>query len=98
MSLLSHPKNCLQAESKRITYDMSVIKNCNAPMIWIVGPPGCGRTTQAEFLSQYLNFELISTALLIKKEANAESKRGQIISEILKDGNKKVPDASIIFL
>ncbi|GJQ66863.1 hypothetical protein Trydic_g7887 [Trypoxylus dichotomus] len=81
---------------QRTQYDMSIVKKRNLPIIWLVGPPGSGRTTQANILSENLGYDAISIASLIRNEANFQTERGQTIKEVLEDKTKRIPDTMIV--
>lgn len=72
---------------------MSSIKTKSLPIIWLVGPPGVGRNTQATLLSQNLDFANIRVADLLRDEAKKDTDRGRLIYEGLFRG-KKIPDVT----
>lgn len=77
---------------------MSIVKKRNLPIIWLVGPPGSGRTTQASILSENLGYDTISIAQLIRNESNLQTERGQTIKEALEDKTKRIPDVTYIIV
>lgn len=61
----------------------------------ILGAPGAGKGTQAEFLSQKLNIPTISTGAIIRDEIKKETDLGILANGYIKDG-KLVPDEVVI--
>nr|XP_022903570.1 adenylate kinase isoenzyme 5-like [Onthophagus taurus] len=88
----------LTKSDARGTYDMSLVRSKKLPIIWLLGPPGSGRSTQANILSEKLGYELINVAELIKKEALLETERAYIIKDVLDSKNRKVQDDLVVDL
>lgn len=78
---------------QRIDYDMTPLKTKTLPVIWLVGPPGSGRQTQAEIMAKHLNYENVRVAQLLRTEALKDTDRGKIVKDCL-GGSKKVPDVN----
>ena len=83
---------------QRLCYDMTPIKSRSLPIVWLVGPPGSGRTTQSKMLSENLDFAHIKVAELLRNEAEKDTDRGRLINEALHHRAKKVPDSIVIDL
>ena len=66
--------------------------------IVLLGPPGCGKGTQSKFLVEKYNFLQLSTGDLLREEtSNRESRYGEEINRIMKNGDL-VPDKIVIDL
>lgn len=75
---------------------MTPLKSNPVPIVWLVGPPGSGRTTQGQALSENLGFENIKIASLLQSEAEKETDRGRIIKDAMTNTqSKKLPDVSL---
>lgn len=85
-------------DMQRLEYDMTPIKNNPLPIVWLVGPPGSGRTTQAENLSKNLGFENIQITGLLKDEAIKDTDRGRTIRNALNKTGRRIPDVSYLYL
>ncbi|XP_044266729.1 adenylate kinase isoenzyme 1-like isoform X2 [Tribolium madens] len=83
---------------QRLRYDMTPIKSKYLPIVWLVGPPGSGRNTQAKMLSENLQFSHIKVADLLREEADKDTDRGRLINEALHHRAKKIPDCIVIDL
>ena len=55
--------------------------------IVIFGPPGAGKGTQSNKIVEKFNLHQLSTGELLRKEIKDNTKLGQEISSIIKDGN-----------
>lgn len=55
--------------------------------ITFFGPPGSGKGTQAERISEYFGLEHISTGMLLRQEIRSGSKLGGRIKEIVESGH-----------
>ena len=55
--------------------------------ITFFGPPGSGKGTQAERISEYYGLEHISTGMLLRQEISSGSKLGNRIREIVESGH-----------
>ncbi len=64
------------------------------PNIILLGPPGCGKGTQASLLKQKYNFLHISTGDLIRKEIEENSSLGRKLREYFSKG-LLVPDTLV---
>ena len=63
--------------------------------IVFLGPPGCGKGTQAKILSQRRNFTHISTGDLFREEIEKKSELGLKVKTFLEQG-KLVPDDVVL--
>lgn len=79
---------------QRLAYDMTPIKSKELSIIWLVGPSGSGRNTQAKLLAENIQFILINVDELITDESNNDTDRGMILREGLHNLNVKIPDVS----
>jgi adenylate kinase len=55
--------------------------------ITFFGPPGSGKGTQAERISEYYGLEHISTGMLLREEIRSGSKLGVLIRKIVESGH-----------
>lgn len=55
--------------------------------ITFFGPPGSGKGTQAEKISEYFGLEHISTGVLLREEISSGSKLGERIRDIVESGH-----------
>lgn len=69
--------------------------NSNACKIIILGPPGAGKGTQAEFIAQRLGLPHIATGDILRDEVKRKTKLGQKAKEYLERG-LLVPDDLVI--
>lgn len=65
--------------------------------IVLLGCPGAGKGTQAEFIARDFHLPLISTGQLLRSEVQSESKLGREIKDILNSG-RLVDNATVISL
>ena len=65
--------------------------------VLLIGPPGSGKGTQGEHLSQRLGLEHIATGDLLRAEVDAQTPLGRQVSEFMQRGDL-VPDAVILSL
>lgn len=80
---------------QRLQYDLTPLKSKPVPVVWLVGPPGSGRHTQAQKLSENLGFENIRISELLRTESTKDTDRAKIIKDILQNPAKHVPDVSL---
>lgn len=57
----------------------------------LLGPPGAGKGTQAEILSEKLNIQTISTGVMLRTAIREKTELGETASRYINDG-KLVPD------
>ncbi len=67
------------------------------PRVILLGPPGSGRSTQAQIISYRYGLVHISSVNLLKDEIQRNPDKGKIISKCL-DTGRKVPDDIVISL
>ena len=53
---------------ERVSVDLSPVKNCLKPVVWVVGGPGSGRSTQCEYLQAKHGWVHISSGFLLRQE------------------------------
>lgn len=63
--------------------------------IVLMGPPGAGKGTQGEILSDKLKIQTISTGVMLRSAIKEQTEVGKIASEYINDG-KLVPDDVIV--
>ncbi len=63
----------------------------------LLGPPGCGKGTQAERLSREYGLARISTGDMLREEANLKSDLGRRVKGIM-DAGRLVPDGVVLEL
>ncbi len=61
----------------------------------LMGPPGAGKGTQGEILSEKLNIQTISTGVMLRSAIKEGTEVGKIAAEYINDG-KLVPDEVIV--
>ena len=61
----------------------------------LMGPPGAGKGTQGEILSEKLNIDTISTGVMLRSAIKEGTEVGKIAAEYINDG-KLVPDEVIV--
>lgn len=79
---------------QRLQYDLTPLKSKPVPVVWLVGPPGSGRKTQSQKLSENLGYENIRISELLRNESTKDTDRGKVIKECLQNPAKHVPDVS----
>ena len=52
-----------------------------------LGPPGAGKGTQAQKISEKFNIPHISTGVMLREHVEKESDLGLVAKEILQEGN-----------
>ena len=67
------------------------------PRVVLLGPPGSGRSTQAEIIANRYGLVHVCTRSLLKSEINRNPSVGQIVSQCLDSGNL-VPDSIVLSL
>lgn len=60
--------------------------------ITIFGPPGSGKGTQAERISDYFGLEHLSTGVLLREEIRSGSELGELIRDIVESGQLVADD------
>ena len=53
---------------ERVSVDLTPVKNCLKPVVWVVGGPGSGRSTQCEYLQAKHGWVHISSGFLLRQE------------------------------
>lgn len=61
----------------------------------LLGPPGAGKGTQAEILSEKLNVKTISTGVMLRTAIKEKTKLGETASRYINEG-KLVPDDVVV--
>lgn len=61
----------------------------------LLGPPGAGKGTQAEILSEKLNINTISTGVMLRTAIKEKTELGEIAAQYINDG-KLVPDDVVV--
>ena len=84
----------MAVERKEI--DTKKIKECGLPLIWVLGGPGSGKTTQCAMLSKVKEMILISPEDLVKTESEASTPRGHQISKAIEGKSWKALDTPVI--
>ena len=55
---------------ERVSVDLAPVKNCLKPVVWVVGGPGSGRSTQCEYLQAKHGWVHISSGFLLRQEVH----------------------------
>lgn len=74
---------------------MRLEKLSRSPRVILVGPPGCGKTTQAKIIADKFGLSLVSVFDLLIKEIKAKTKNSLKVLEALESG-EPIPDDIII--
>merc|ERR1712020_119610 len=72
---------------ERVSVDLSPVKNCLKPVVWVVGGPGSGRSTQCEYLQAKHGWVHISSGFLLRQEVMSGSKRGTQLFSVMQRGD-----------
>ena len=82
---------------ERREIDTNPVKECGLPVLWILGGPSSGKTTQSMMLAKVKEYISTSPSDLIKQEIESGSTRGQQISKLV-DAGEPLPNPVIIDL
>ena len=66
--------------------DTKPVKESGLPVLWVVGGPGSGKTTQCAYISRIKEFIHVPVDELVKEEVNKGSERGTEISKLMSAG------------
>ena len=58
---------------ERVSVDLTPVKECLKPVVWVIGGPGTGRTTQCEYLQAKHGWVHISSGVLLRQEVTITS-------------------------
>merc|ERR1712241_3530 len=72
---------------ERVSVDLTPVKNCLKPVVWVVGGPGSGRSTQCEYLQAKHGWVHISSGFLLRQEVLSGSKRGTQLFTVMQRGD-----------
>lgn len=78
-------------------YDLEHFLNLRLPIFWVMGPPGCGKTTIATALAKASNYRLVRISQLVKNEIAKNDWRGKAIAAFTK-GDKSCPNEIVLNL
>ncbi|GJQ81471.1 putative AAA domain protein [Trypoxylus dichotomus] len=78
-------------------YDLEHFLNLRLPIFWVMGPPGCGKTTIATALTQASNYRLVRVSQIIKDEIEKNEWRGKTIAAFT-EGDKACPNEIVLNL
>ena len=67
------------------------------PRLMLLGPPGCGKTTQAKAIADKFGLTLVSTRNLLEEEIGRKVKNSMLIKNCI-EGGEQIPDDIIISL
>lgn len=62
-----------------------------APQVLIMGPPGCGRQSQAKLLAEHFGLVHVSVRKLLRAEIKRHPETGKITKAAMENGSK-IPD------
>jgi len=77
---------------ERIHVDLTPVKESLIPIIWVIGGPGSGRTTQCEYLQARHKWVHLSSGTLLRDEVMSGSKRGQQMFMVMQKGEFVPPE------
>lgn len=66
--------------------------------ILLIGPQGCGKGTQADYIIKHYHFHHIESGTLIRKQASEPTKKGELINNLANYKGMLIPDGIIINL
>jgi len=81
----------------RSDVNVGAIKSAGFPVIWVLGPPGCGKGTQCAEIGVKKGFLHLSSGDLLRDEVVSGSPRGMQLYKLMADGNL-VPDEVVLDL
>merc|ERR1712215_204151 len=76
----------IMAGIERIHVDLTSVKESLIPIIWVIGGPGSGRTTQCEYLQARHGWVHLSSGTMMRNEVMSGSKRGQQLFHVMQIG------------
>ncbi|XP_017783106.1 PREDICTED: adenylate kinase isoenzyme 5-like [Nicrophorus vespilloides] len=88
---------CCYKPKVKDRFDLQPFLMRRLPIFWIMGPPGCGKSTLACMLEKSSKYNLVKISDLINEEITKGKFRAKIIEDCLKKG-KFVPDEIIVTL
>ena len=62
------------------------VKGTGAPIIWVLGGPGCGKGTQCSRIVSKYSFSHFSTGDLLREEVQSGSDKGKELQEMMSKG------------
>ena len=84
----------MAVERKEI--DTKKIKECGLPLLWMLGGPGSGKSTQCVMLSKVKEMILISPEDLVNEQAEQATPRGHQISKAIEGKSWKALETPVI--
>ena len=81
---------------ERKELDTKKVKECGLPVLWILGGPGSGKSTQCVMLSKVKEMIWINPEELANAEAEIPEPRGFQIKKVLESGGWKALDTPVI--
>jgi len=84
----------MAVERKEI--DTKKIKECGLPLLWMLGGPGSGKSTQCVMLSKVKEMILISPEDLVKEQAEQATPRGHQLSKAIEGKSWKALETPVI--
>eukprot|EP00092_Neocalanus_flemingeri_P018275 GFUD01019778.1.p1 GENE.GFUD01019778.1~~GFUD01019778.1.p1 ORF type:complete len:216 (+),score=55.21 GFUD01019778.1:26-649(+) len=80
---------------ERVLVDLTQVKEALIPIIWVIGGPGSGRSTQCEYLQARHGWVHLSSGTLMRNEVMSGSKRGSQLFSVMQSG-ELVPHAIVL--
>ena len=75
---------------ERVSVDLTPVKECLKPVVWVIGGPGTGRTTQCEYLQAKHGWVHISSGVLLRQEVTTITLLGAILTSLkVMSGSKR---------
>merc|ERR1712038_1525882 len=83
------------ADIERDNVDLTTVKESLVPVVWVVGGPGSGRSTQCEILEAKFGWRHVSSGDLLRHEVMSGSKRGSQLFTVMSAGSM-VPNEVVL--
>merc|ERR1712212_1101741 len=82
---------------QRANLNLTPLKDAKLPIVWVLGGPGSGKSTQCDKIVAKYGFTHLSSGDLLREEVNSGSDRGKQLTSIMESG-QLVPLAVVLDL